>query len=152
MPKFIQEMVDVLIESMSRAFRGPFSKAALPLLNRSADAKYFAAIEDMMDTASDIVKKRRASPQTNKDVLTKMLEGRAPQTGEGLSDESIMYNLLTFLIAGHETTSGMLTFTTYHLLKNPDTLIKLRQEVDSVVGTEEIRLERLDQMPYLTCP
>lgn len=43
----------------------------------------------------------------------------------------------------------MLTFTVYHLLKNPNSLIKLRQEVDHVVGTGDIQLEHLDKMPYL---
>lgn len=43
----------------------------------------------------------------------------------------------------------MLSFTIYYLLKNPATLMKLRQEVDRVVGNEDIRVEHLDQLPYL---
>lgn len=60
-----------------------------------------------------------------------------------------MSQLITFLVAGHETTSGMLTFSTYYLLKNPEALCKLRKEIDSVVGDEEIRLEHLSKLPYL---
>ena len=56
---------------------------------------------------------------------------------------------LAYSFLGHETTSGMLTFAVYHLLKNPSTLIKLRQEVDDVIGTGNILLEHLDKMPYL---
>ena len=48
-----------------------------------------------------------------------MLQGRDPVTGEGLSDENIRYQLVTFLIAGHETTSGLLSFATYFLLQEP---------------------------------
>ena len=40
-----------------------------------------------------VVKKRRANPQANRDVLTMMLEGRDPQSGEGLSDDTIVYNV-----------------------------------------------------------
>lgn len=43
-------MVDVLIESTKRAYRTPFAKA-LPLINKSVDERYFAAIKDMSDTA-----------------------------------------------------------------------------------------------------
>lgn len=58
--------------------------------------------------------------------------------------------LLTFLIAGHETTSGMLTFATYYLLKNPAALRALREELDSVVGVGgDVRLEHLGRLPYL---
>lgn len=46
-----------------------------------------------------VVKKRRENPQASKDVLTMMIDGRDPQTGEGLSDESIMYNVCYYLLS-----------------------------------------------------
>lgn len=52
-------------------------------------------------------------------------------------------------LTGHETTSGMLSFTVYHLLKNPDTLIKLREELDRVIGNKEVGLDHLDKLEYL---
>lgn len=104
-------MVDVLLESSNRAYRSPLAKA-VPIFNRSADNNYFADIKDMMDLANEsklyyslmgyivwcsnliiVVKKRRENPQANKDVLTMMIDGRDPQTGEGLSDQLIMYNV-----------------------------------------------------------
>lgn len=81
------------------------------MLSRIADIKDFADIKDMVDTAMDSastyavnqdkvliyvipdVKKRGANPQASKSVLTMTLEGRDPQTGEGLSDDTIMYNV-----------------------------------------------------------
>ena len=74
-----------------------------------------------------------------------MLQGRDPVTGEGLSDENIRYQLVTFLIAGHETTSGLLSFATYFLCKNPQVLAKARAEVDAVLGDEMPRVEHLAQ-------
>ena len=50
LPKFTQEMVDVLVESSNRAYRSSLAKK-LPLLSKSTDEKYFAAIKDMADTA-----------------------------------------------------------------------------------------------------
>ena len=50
LPKFTQEMVDVLVESSNRAYRSSLAKM-LPLLSKSTDEKYFAAIKDMADTA-----------------------------------------------------------------------------------------------------
>ncbi len=40
-------------------------------------------------------------------------------TGLKLPDNNIRNQLITFLIAGHETTSGLLSYTLYHLWKNP---------------------------------
>lgn len=42
--------------------------------------------------------------------------------------------MVTFLVAGHETTSGTLSFLFYNLLKYPETLQKAQQEVDQVLG------------------
>jgi cytochrome P450 / NADPH-cytochrome P450 reductase len=77
------------------------------------------------------------------------LNGVDPVTGEKLSDENIGYQMVTFLIAGHETTSGLLSFATYLLLKNPDVLQKARQVVDEVLGDEMPRVDHLARLRYI---
>ncbi|MEZ4663761.1 MAG: cytochrome P450 [Caldilineaceae bacterium] len=57
-------------------------------------------------------------------------------TGETLDDLNIRYQVITFLIAGHETTSGLLSFATYFLLKHPAVLAKAYAEVDRVLGSD----------------
>ena len=42
----------------------------------------------------------------------------------------------TFLIAGHETTSGLMSFAIYFLLNNPDVLNRAYAEVDRVLGRD----------------
>ena len=64
-----------------------------------------------------------------------MLTGVDKKTGEMLPDENIRAQCITFLIAGHETTSGLLSFAIYYLLNNPDVLARARAEVDEVFGT-----------------
>jgi cytochrome P450/NADPH-cytochrome P450 reductase len=61
-----------------------------------------------------------------------------------------MDNMITFLIAGHETTSGLLSFTFYYLLKNPAAYEKAQQEVDKVIGKGPITVDQLSKVPYLT--
>ena len=92
----------------------------------------------MRNVAVEVIARRRANPTDKKDLLNAILFGKDPQTGERLTDESIMNNMITFLIAGHETTSGLLSFTTYYLLSNPEAMQKAQQEVDRVVGREPI--------------
>jgi cytochrome P450/NADPH-cytochrome P450 reductase len=79
-----------------------------------------------------------------------MLTAKDPVTGLGLSDETIAANLVTFLIAGHETTSGLLSFTVSHLLNNPNAYAKVRAEVDEVLGSEPIKPEHLGKLTYIT--
>lgn len=70
-------------------------------------------------------------------------------SGQGLSEENVKAQMLTFLIAGHETTSGMLSFAMAHILKNPDVYAKIRQEVDTVLGKDPIRFEHLSKLTYI---
>lgn len=86
----------------------------------------------------DIIRERRrgGGDQAQKDLLNFMLAGVDKQTGESLSDENIRYQINTFLIAGHETTSGLLSFTLYFLVNHPDVLARAYDEVDRVLGTD----------------
>ena len=61
-----------------------------------------------------------------------------------------MDNMITFLIAGHETTSGLLSFAFYYLLRNPEVYQKAQQEVDSVIGKASVTVDHMSKVPYLT--
>ena len=78
-----------------------------------------------------------------------MLNGVDPKTGEKMADQSVMDNMITFLIAGHETTSGLLSFAFYFLLKNPSAYKEAQQEVDAVIGKDPIKVEHLSKLPYI---
>ncbi|GKT48139.1 bifunctional cytochrome P450/NADPH--P450 reductase [Colletotrichum spaethianum] len=78
-----------------------------------------------------------------------MLDGVDPKTGKKMTDESIMDNLITFLVAGHETTSGLLSFALWRLLVNPEAYQKAQQEVDEVVGKGPINVNHLSKLPYI---
>lgn len=144
-PSFAKSMFSFLKESNMRANRPSLIQAIMSGTN----AKYQEDIDAMTGLADQIVAERKANPIDKNDLLNKMLLGRDAKTGEGLSDKAITNNLLTFLIAGHETTSGTLTFICYYLLKNPECMRKLREEVDDVLGDQPVQLGDLSKLPYL---
>lgn len=51
-----------------------------------------------------------------------------------LSDKQLRDDLMTMLIAGHETTAAVLTWTLFALMNNPEVEGKMLQEIDSVLG------------------
>src|SRR5260370_30638987 len=82
-----------------------------------------------------------------------MTTGVDRATGEQLDDVNIRYELNTFLIAGHETTSGLLSCTLYALLKHPDVLKKAYEEVDRVLGPDldvKPTYQQVTQLTYIT--
>lgn len=126
---FISSMVRALQEAMDQIQRLGLQDKLMVLTKR----QYKQDITSMIELVDQIIAERKAQGnQGEKDLLSLMLEGKDPETGEQLSDENIRYQILTFLIAGHETTSGLLSFTLYLLLKHPDKLQKAYEEVDRV--------------------
>ncbi|KAJ7035907.1 fatty acid hydroxylase [Mycena alexandri] len=144
-PEFTVAMGDFLAECGLRANRPRVLQAVM----RGMTAKYEADIKTMRDLANQIVAARKAHPIPKHDLLDTMLNARDPKTGEAMSQKSISENLLTFLIAGHETSSGMMTFMVYFLLKNPETMRKLRAQVDEVLGERPVQYEDFAKLPYL---
>lgn len=145
MHPFVDAMVDFLAESGARSGR----PAIASYFMRSAEAKYNADIKTLQDTATTLIAARRQYPTDKKDLLNAMLNGRDPKTGEGLTDASIRNNMITFLIAGHETTSGLLSFLFYNLLKHPAVYQKAQKEVDDVVGPNPITVEHMSKLPFI---
>src|SRR3954451_23797573 len=123
-------------------------------LNRKRSREVRAHQELMIQTVHHIIQERRASGTlgTVNDLLDRMLTGIDRQTGERLDDTNIIAQCITFLIAGHETTSGLLSFALYALLKNPDVLTRAYDEVDRVLGTNAGALPtfaQAHQVPYV---
>ncbi|WP_342052366.1 MULTISPECIES: bifunctional cytochrome P450/NADPH--P450 reductase [unclassified Cupriavidus] len=104
---------------------------------KGAEHRQFAAdIAYMRDVVDDVIRQRRAAPAASAkgaDLLNLMLEARDPETDVQLDDANIRNQVITFLIAGHETTSGLLTFALYELLRNPGVLAQAYAEVDAVL-------------------
>lgn len=142
---FLDAMVDVLVESGHRSIRPKL----INVLLRSADNKYWKDIDLMRRVAREVIEHRKENPKDSKDLLSAMLDGVDPKTGKKMSEENVIDNLITFLIAGHETTSGLLSFSFYELIKHPDAYQKAQEEIDRVVGTGPLKPDHLPQLSYL---
>ncbi|MEM9332053.1 MAG: cytochrome P450 [Pseudomonadota bacterium] len=111
-------------------------------------------VDYMNNLVDDIIRERRkgGADADQNDLLNYMLSGVDKVTGESLSDENIRYQINTFLIAGHETTSGLMSFTLYFLLNHPDVLEKAYDEVDRVLGRDisvEPTIKEVNQLTYI---
>lgn len=134
---FAKDQIDPFLESLATALIECMNKTTrLPIQQRFAGkskARLAEAIATMNSLVDQVIAERRAHPTDGGDLLNLMLKANDPETGETLDDINIRYQILTFLIAGHETTSGMLSFAFYQLLRNPHVLAQAYAEVDRVL-------------------
>ncbi|MGY5121882.1 cytochrome P450, partial [Streptomyces sp. 900105755] len=105
-----------------------------PLMLRQAARRNAADIEYLNRTVDDLVTERRRTGRGEGDLLDRMLETAHPQTGERLSAENVRRQVITFLVAGHETTSGALSFALHYLARHPEIAARAAAEVDRVWG------------------
>ncbi|MEU9607103.1 cytochrome P450 [Streptomyces sp. NPDC048057] len=131
--------VAAMVRALDHAQRKTGFVPGLDFLYAKAEQRQRADVRTMNRLADEIVRARRAdaSAEPGDDLLGLMLHARDKDTGERLDDTNIRYQMLTFMIAGHETTSGALSFALHYLLKNPAVLAAAQAETDALWGPSE---------------
>jgi cytochrome P450 len=145
------QLRDRLIRLLSRATRpylllpwfqvdlGPYSPWGRQVrLMKEINALLFAAF----------AQRRAEGPSGRQDILTMLLEAR-DEDGQPLSDRHLRDEMITLLIAGHETTATSLSWIFSRILRRPDVMEKLREELQAVVGTGPVTPKHVAQLEYL---
>lgn len=145
MHPFVGAMVGFLSESGNRVQR----PAIVTKFKKAANTKYKEDSDYMYKISKELVKHRRDYPTEKKDLLNAMISGTDPHSGSTMRDDLIIANIITFLIAGHETTSGLLSFAFLNLLQNPSAYFNAQREVDEVLGRGPCKVQDLSKFKYL---
>ncbi len=82
----------------------------------------------------EITRRRAEGTAGRSDILSLLVDARDEQ-GAPMSDEELLDEMFTLLMAGQETTATSLAWVFYHLLRHPDVLAKLRAELARVLGS-----------------
>ncbi|ORX89819.1 cytochrome P450, partial [Basidiobolus meristosporus CBS 931.73] len=100
-------------------------------LQTTANVRFRRDLATLRDTVDDVLKQRRLNPPSEdarRDLLDFMLAAES-KDGEKLDDNLIRDEIITFLSAGHNTTSSFLSWTFFELARNPDVEQKILQEI-----------------------
>ncbi|CAN0892164.1 Abscisic acid 8'-hydroxylase 3, partial [Linum grandiflorum] len=112
------------------------SFASLPFkLPGTAFYNGIKARDRMYEMLDATIAKRRSGESIHQDFLESLIMKHSKSSGDGkseddnkLTDQQLKDNILTLLVAGHDTTTAALTWTMKFLAENPDVLEKLREE------------------------
>ncbi|GFE12870.1 bifunctional cytochrome P450/NADPH--P450 reductase 2 [Streptomyces glebosus] len=148
---FVEAMVRCLEWSMTKFSRDPDADHSAADAAFQADADYLASVVD------EVIAARTASGESGDDDLLGLMLGARGQEDGAAADgptldlANIRNQVITFLIAGHETTSGALSFTLYHLLKDPLALRMVQREADELWGDQadpDPSFEDIGRLPF----
>jgi cytochrome P450 len=108
--------------------------------------RYRAAVDELL--FAEIARRRAAGTAGRDDVLSMLIEAR-DEDGRPMTDQELRDEMMTLLLAGHETTATSLAWTFCHVLRRPEVLSRLHDEVARVTGGLPVTAEHVARLEYL---
>ena len=128
----VSHNIDVVLEFFTR-LSSPFLKLSLALPLPSS-RRFKKAVRDLDTVIYRMIERRRDTAGSGKDLLSLLMQARDDQTNVQMTEKQLRDEVLTLLIAGHETTANVLAWIFYLLAKHPDAEQRLHDEARAVLG------------------
>lgn len=144
--------VEAMVRALTHAQRRTFRKVPLvsKLLYRKSDRQNERDTAYLAQVVDEVIRQRRDSAAEGpEDLLEIMLWAAGEDDPNRLDEVNIRNQVVTFLVAGHETTSGALSFALHYLAQHPEILAKARAEVDAVWGDGTPAFEQVAKLRYV---
>ena len=146
------EIIQHLASDTTFRFENPFYP---PLwIPAPRNRRLNTALKRLDEVIHGIIADRREHPSEKNDVLEMMMEAQLEEsevTGDqprNMTDKQLRDEMVTLMLAGHETTAMHLGWTLYLLSLHPEVEARLRRELDAVLGGRPPRLDDLPQLEY----
>ncbi len=136
------EDLDRLIEQQGN---NPFSIVAEESARNLQFARRFRALSGLV---KDMVAARQSEERRPFDLLSMMIDARDKQTGEPMPEKQLIDEVLTAVVAGHETTASALNWTWYMISQHPEVGERLQQEAAGVLGGREPTAADINHLSY----
>jgi cytochrome P450 len=110
--------------------------------------RFQQAIRELDEVVLRIIAQERQATAPSSSLLGMLVHMRDAETGEGMTDAQIRDEVLTFFLAGYETTSLALTWALQFLTQHPAELRRVVDEVDAALGERAPTFDDLAALSY----
>jgi len=112
------------------------------------DLRFATAFNALRKIVVAVANERRKIGRIGTDYLGSLMQARDRESGEPMSDAQLAREVMTLVVAGHETTASALNWTWYLLSQNPHVEEKLARELDQLVGDAIPDFDELPKFAY----
>jgi cytochrome P450 len=140
----IHEVATFLQAGVARRLRTGIDLDWLPTSDNRA---YRAGLNTLDEIIRSVIQERRRSDVDHGDLLS-MLLAATDEQGNKMNDQQVRDEAITLFLAGHDTTSLLLSWAFYLLAKHPDVVRTLEAELDSALQGHAPTLADLPNLPY----
>src|SRR6266699_5729559 len=141
----VGQAVATVNKLLSEYLYAPFPPLSIPT---PRSRRLQAARRALDQVVRDIITRRRQQNSDTGDLLSMLLFARDEETGQGMNDQQVRDEVMTLLIAGHETVSTALTWTWYLITKHSEVERHLHAELNRVLGGQIPTVDHLAKLPY----
>ena len=107
-------------------------------------------LRDMHGLANSVIEERQNRGREGvPDLLDLLLEGEDPETKQRMSLDQLRDNLMTFIVAGHETTALTLSWAIYLMARYPEYQKRARQEAQTVLKGRIAGADDVPNLPFI---
>lgn len=106
------------------------------------------AIEELEEIVYDLIEERRGRADEYDDLLSMLMLAEDEETGERMTDEQVRDEVMSFILAGHETTSNALAWSFYLQSQYPEVRRRVEREADDVIGDGRPDFETVTALEY----
>jgi len=147
------DTIETQLEPLGRRFEPDPIRFAMPdFVPMPDDEEFESSVATLEGVIDDIIGMRRGSFDTDGDAGAPMdflsLLMRARGRGEQ-SDAQIRDEMMTMLLAGHDTTALTLTYAWFLLSEHPEARQRVEAEIDDVVGDDDPSMDHVCEFDYL---
>lgn len=119
-----------------------------PWIPTPHNLKWRRAVKRLDEIVFDMIA-RRGNDRADDNILDRLINARDEKTGEGMSRTQIRDEVVTLMLAGHETSATALTWTLHLLGTHPHIQANLAEKLSTMLGGEPAGARDLERVPYL---
>ena len=115
---------------------------------QSRDLQFAYKFRSLTKLVAQLIARRRAEPEEHFDYLAMLMSARDKESGTPMAERELIDEVLTLIVAGHETTASALNWTWYLLSQHPEAEARLHAEIDAAPPAAAPSLSEMEALSY----
>jgi cytochrome P450 len=112
------------------------------------DLRFAYRFRSLNRLVAGLIERRRREAEEHHDFVAMLMAARDGGTGAPMSERELIDEIMTLIVAGHETTATGLNWTWYLLSQNPDAEARLHTELDALPERHPLELSASGELPF----
>ena len=115
---------------------------------QSRDLQFAYKFRSLTKLVAQLIAQRRASEEEHVDYVAMLMNARDKETGAPMGERELIDEVMTLIVAGHETTASGLNWTWYLLSQHPQVESRLHAEIDAAAEVPAPSLTQMEELRY----